>query len=110
MTKDFSAYDDIDLVKYVAFAPQSSLAWQRAFTEFDRRYNRFIGTVVYRKCNQRGYSRGHSYLADFSQDVYKKLLQNESLHLEDIDQRLVDPSIMNGIAEISAGIGICSWW
>ena len=77
MTKDFSAYDDIDLVKYVAFAPQSSLAWQRAFTEFDRRYNRFIGTVVYRKCNQLGYSRGHSYLEDFIQDVYKKLLQND---------------------------------
>lgn len=77
MTNDYSAYDDIDLVQYIAFAPQSERAWQRAFAEFDRRFHRFIGTVVYRKCNQLGYSKGHGYLEDFIQDVYKKLLQND---------------------------------
>lgn len=77
MSTEFSNFDDLDLVKYIAFAPREARAWEQAFCEFDRRFNRFIGTVIYRKCNQLAFQKGHGYLDDFVQDVYNKLLKND---------------------------------
>ncbi|MFQ5628126.1 MAG: sigma-70 family RNA polymerase sigma factor, partial [bacterium] len=77
VAEDFSNYSDIELVRFIASAPNHTRAWEQAFVEFDKRFNRFIGTAAYRKCNQLNYRQGHSYLEDFVQDVYKKLLQND---------------------------------
>jgi DNA-directed RNA polymerase specialized sigma24 family protein len=74
---EISNYNDIDLVRYIAFAPRDTRTWQQAFFEFDKRFNRFIGTVIYRKCNQLAFQRGQSHLQDYIQDVYHKLLKND---------------------------------
>lgn len=77
MPPNFRNYHTIDLIRYIAFAPQLDRNWNAAFAEFDRRYYRLLMTVIYRKCVQLGYEKGLAALDDLLQNTYLKLLKND---------------------------------
>jgi hypothetical protein len=65
------------LIKLISQAPQDELAWY----EFIERFHAHICGVVYRECKRLNFDLGIAQVEDFTQDIYRRLLNNNCIGL-----------------------------
>lgn len=70
---DLTSHSHNQLMRLLANEPFDNEAW----TEFIRRYREYIACVVSRECRRLRFEEGLTQVEDLTQEVYKKLLNNE---------------------------------
>ncbi len=71
------------LIRFLANHPRHEAAW----SEFYRRFHKYISLTILRTCQQIGHHEGAAHTEDLAQEVYVKLLKNDAEALKNYEGR-----------------------